>query len=286
MRGVLILATGHPNYGTYANQLCMSIKASDPDIKIALAYNGLSLSHVGKPLWDNKIIIDDELIKTNGLPDHVKAKLHIYELSPFETTMYIDADVIWHPGRKISALFDELEQYNFTMSNRSVEEIGKAKDTHLHWAKPSSLMNKYKFKEDKKLYNMASEFIYFKKSPEIEWFFNEAIAVHEDQPEIQKKFAHNMPDELAFEIASIKTGIEPHKSPFIPFYWEEFERRNLVVSEMYKQYWAFSIGGNSIQSQPKNIYNNLAGVYNRAFGLDGYFPARDKREWLPERVTL
>ncbi len=286
-RGVIIIAAGHSYYGNYAAQACRSIKAVDKSIKVALLLAEGAMAHVGSNPFDQTITIPKEYYTTNGLNDFLKAKTFIYELSPFDETIYVDADIIWLPQKKVSDLFEQLKEVDFTMSNRGKEPIGKALPGFIHWANPKDLIAEYKFKETDPLYNLGSEFIYFKKNKQVKKLFREAQKVYENPPSFAyKKFAYSLPDELPFEIAMIKIGIYPHAAPFIPFYWEQFERKSTPIYEIYKGFYAYSMGGNTNIGQMANIYNNLAQHYNSQFGINGCFPAKNKKEWLPERQTL
>lgn len=283
-KGVLIIALGNPYYGNYAVQLARSIKFVTPDVMVSCAYAGASLSHNSNLPFDSIIEIPEEYYTTDGLPDYIKAKTYLYQLSPYKKTIAIDADVIWLPQKPITDLFNEFNDIKITFANRGREQISEAKKGFIHWANPEDIARVYGQKGW--LYNLASELIYFVKDKKVEKFFKIAQQVYDD-PQIEyKRFGSRLPDELAFEIAILKTGLEPHKTPFIPFYWEQAERRYLPVTEMYQQFYGYSLGGNINTGQVANIYNNLANHYNKKFGVNGYFPAKDKRSWLPERQIL
>ncbi len=284
-KGVVLLALGNPFYGNYAVQLARSIKFVDPNVSISILYAGNVLSHNRHTLpFDHQIVVPSEYYMTDGLPDYIKAKTFIYDLSPYKKTIFIDADVIWLPQKPITELFNEFENLIITFANRGRERLSEAKNGFIHWADPAEIRRVYG--NEGWLYNLASELIYFTKCKQVKAFFKEAQKAYVDPLIPYKQFGTHLPDELAFEIAMIKTGLEPHKSPFIPFYWEQFERRFLPVHEMYKNYYGYSLGGNVNTGQVANIYNNLANHYNSKFGVTGCFPAKDKRAWLPERQSL
>lgn len=283
MRGVLLLAIGNPYYGNYAVQLARSIKAVDPDMKVSCAYAGQVLSHNRSLPFDDQIAVPMDHYLTDGLPDYIKAKTFLYDLSPYEETIFIDADVIWLPQKPISQLFDQFGDTDIIFSNHGKEKVSEAGRGFIHWADPKEIMRVY---GEGTLYNLASEFIYFRKGPKAQTIFEIAQQVYRD-PQIEfRKFGFGLPDELAFEIALLKTGTELKQAPFIPFYWEQYERRSLPIYEIYKQYYGYSLGGNVNTGQVANIYNNLATHYNSKFGIRGCFPAKDKRSWLSERQTL
>ncbi len=282
--GVLLLCLGNPFYGNFAVQLARSIKAVDPEMKVSCAYAGNVLSHNSNLPFDSLIEVPKEYFITDGLPDYIKSKTYLYELSPYDNTIFIDADVIWLPQKPITNLFNELKECDITFSNRGKQKVSEAKSGFIHWADPKDIANAYG--QDGWLYNLASEFIYWRRNKKVEKFFKVAQEVYVD-PKIQfKKFAHHLPDELAFEIAMIKTGLYPHAENFIPFYWEQFERKAMPVHEMYQKYYGYSMGGNVNTQSQEQIYNNLANHYNAKCGVSGYFPAKSKNAWLNERQQL
>lgn len=283
-RGVLLLCLGNPYYGRYASQLCRSIKSVDPDIKVAVAYSENVFSHETQDPFDEKILVPKEYYYNGGFPDYIKAKVYLYNLSPFNETIFLDADTIWLPNKKITTLFEDFKDVSFTISNRGREKLSEAKDGFIHWASPIHIREQYG--EVGWLYNLASEFIYFRKSEEVENLFKEAQEIY-DNPKIKfKKFATGLPDELAFLLAMIKTETYPHQAPFLPIYWEQFEKKSPKPQDLYQNYYAYSLGGNVNTPQQEQIYNNLANHYNAKFGVNGYFPAKNKLSWLPERKTL
>lgn len=287
-KGVVLIAVSHPYYGNYAHQLAVSIRCNDADIPISIITDGSGISHLGtdkRKLFDKIIDINHEHIQSNRMPDALKAKFALYDLTPYKQTIFIDADVIWCPKRKITEMFDQMGTALFSMANRGKIELRKAHEKFIHWCNPELL---YQFDKtgSADLYNVASEFIYFVKCKETKMLFKEALKAYENPVEGVKNFGHNIPDEYAFMVAMLKTGLIPHTAPFIPFYWEHFERKNLHPHEIYPRFYGLSMGGNTNTRNSVSLYNNLANHYNRSIGIDGYFPAKDKRSFLPERSTI
>lgn len=287
-RGILILAIGHPYYGNYAAQLARSIRFVDKDIPIALAHADGALTHLPTTApFTHVIEIPAEYTHTNGLKDYLKAKTYIYELSPFDTTIALDADTLGLPRRPVSYLFDKLEGLEFTMAHRGAELVENAKPGLLHWVEdPQTIREAYGIADGEWLFNLSSEFIYFKKTKRVKKLFTETQKIF-TSPKIEyKTFGHTMPDELAFCIAMMITKVYPPREMFLPIYWEQFERKNLAAAMMYEMFWFYSLGGNVVTREMKAFYGNLANHYNSKFGVSGYFDARDKRSFLPERSSI
>lgn len=283
-RGVILIAVGHPFYGNYAHNLAMSIKHVSPEVSISCVTDGVGMGHISKHVFDKIIHVPEEYINTKGLKDYLKTKVYLYDLSPYDDTIFIDADVIWTPKKNINTLFDSFADINFTVANHSCIAIAEAKKGFIHWADPKDIREKLKITEGT-LYNLASEFIYFKKCKEVKKLFKIAQDFYENPSIDFMRFGHRMPDELAFEIAILKTKIYPHASPFLPFYWEHFEKKNWEPYKIYDHFYGFSIGGNITEVRAQNTYNNLGNAIAKKFGMR-FFPCRNKNSFLPERSQI
>ncbi len=285
-KGVLLLALKHAYYGNYAAQLAASIKFTAPDIPIAILHDDVGIRHLTparKALFSHIIKIDEKLMYCNGRQQTLRAKTYIYDLTPFDTTIFLDADMLWLPRKPITELFDSLQAYDFTMANRGATCITQATDRFINWAKPKDIIEHYGYGM---LYNLSSEFIYFRKSKEAEKLFTAAKEAYDTMKVNCMMFAGGIPDEMAFTVAMLQTGIYPHTAPFTPCYWEQFMNKNLAPTIMYKQYYAYSLGGAIQSKRIKTFHDNLANFYCNKMNIGRYFPLQSKRSWLPERVNI
>jgi hypothetical protein len=286
-QGIVLIVCGHPYYGNYAVQLAASIKYTSPDIDIVVIHDGKGISHLTP---EKRTIIDHfievpEIYHTNKKRiDYLKLKAHLYELSPFQETIFIDADVLWLPKKPITQLFEQFKDIDFTMSNRGNVKLSEAKENFITWTTPDEIIKNYAI--DGTLYNLSSEFIYFKKTKEVKKLFTQTLKNFENLKVNYRLFGNDIPDELPFCIAMIQTGTYPHRSPYKPFYWEQFERKNLQQKEMYTNYYAYSLGGCIQSDSVKRFYDNLASGYLNYFGLGKVFPLKSKRDFLPERTNI
>jgi len=108
LRGIMLVATGHPYYGNMAYNLAISIKSVE-DISIAVVFTGASLSHLSASqvaIFDHKIEAPDDYRTGFGV------KLHLDQLTPYDQTLCLDVDMLWL-SRKPSDLFDELNGKQF-----------------------------------------------------------------------------------------------------------------------------------------------------------------------------
>lgn len=282
-RGVLLIAAGNQIYGQMAFNLAMGLKTAQPDIKITLAWKDMGKHHIQHYLgnFDQVIEIPDQYIMRNGIKTYIRSKTHVYDLSPYDETIFIDADVIWFPQRGINGLFDELAPNEITFSCRGTADLtGTPK---LVWAEP----DQYRKTGATLLYNISSEFMYFKKTETVKKFF-ETAQKYFDAPTIEfRRFDNTVPDELAFQLAMIETGVKPHTDIFIPFYWEGYEKKRMNVPALYNGRWyGYSMGGATISPLQKSIYDSLVNYYSRKFAVRFPFHAQSKRDVIKTRTNI
>jgi hypothetical protein len=283
-RGVVIIAAGIHVYGQWAVNLAMGLKQTDSDTKITLLWKGkgLDLIHQYISIFENVIEIPDSVLERNGLESLLRTKVCLYDLSPYDETIYIDADVIWFPNKPISMLFDEMKNVDVTIGSRGKSDLST--DPRLIWSNPQEMLQKF---GDVTIWNLSSEFMYFKKNDKVKEFFDIAQEAFDNPGVEYTRFAGTVPDELAFQIAMIKTGIKPHVDKFLPFYWEPYEKRNKSINDLYKENWyGYSIGGAQLTVQQKAIYDALVKNYAKGFGIKYPGMARSKREFLPNRREI
>lgn len=284
MRGVVLIAAGSSIYGQWAYNLTMGLKHTSPNINITLLWKGNAKNHIEPhlSLFDEVIEIQDECLISNGSESLLRSKVCLYELSPYSETIFIDSDVIWFPFKQVDELFDKLQGIEFTMGVRSKNNLHE--DPRLIWATSENLRAVF---GEINIYNLSSEFIYFKKTDKVKEFFEVAKESFDDPGVDYNRFAGTVPDELAFQIAMIKTGLEPHSEHFLPFYWEHFHKKNLNVPAIYNtDFYGYSMGGNHNYPLQKQIYDNLAKFYAKAFGLKYPFLSSNKRDVFDNRYKI
>jgi len=284
-KGICIIACGNPYYGAWSLNLAMGLRYTQPDCNITLLWQGNAKQYIEQYIFTfNKVIeIPKECTLSNGFESLLRAKVCLYDLSPYDETIFFDADTIWFPFKPVSKLFEELSNAEFSIGCRSKNDLANT-DPRLVWCSKEELVKHY---GECNIFNLSSEFIYFKKTETIKLFFDEVKKCFDNPLVEYRRFSGTVPDELAFQIAMIKTGVEPHKVPFLPFYWEPFERKNKVLSDLYKtDYYGYSIGGSTLQPLQKDTYDTLAKVYGQNFGVKYPFLSKSKRDLFTNRNTV
>jgi hypothetical protein len=281
-KGILILALGHTEYGRMALMNAMSLRFSS-QLPISLAYTKGAITHIshGLKFFDKLIEVPEEYYTRKVYKEYIKAKTHICDLSPYDETLYLDADTIWFPRRPVDNIFEDLKDVDLAIQCKGTTKID-GKQGKNYWCD----LNEYKkaYGVDT-FYNFASEFIYFKKTKQVKKFFKDSSKIYDNLKINYTVFSGGIPDELIFNISMIQNDMKPFKEVFVPIYWEQSERKNLKRSDMYDQYYAYSVGGKLSSSIEKRVYKDLTQYYGNHFGLHHY-ELRDKMRYLPERAHI
>jgi hypothetical protein len=280
MKGILLIALGHENYIRMAVNLAASIRVSDKEVNICLVHDGRFSDLAGneQSLFSKNIICPDAHCKTNGQEDCIKAKTRLYELTPYQQTLFLDVDMVWLLDKPVSELIDSLEGIDFTIMNTGPVE-------KCYWAEPDELRRV--LGDETPMYVFYSELIYFEKGDKTKGFFKKVKQAF-DKPIVDARTfgTSAMPDELAFIIASLQTGVLPHQDNWFPVYWHfrDKGKRHLQPYQLSKEFYAYSIGGNVTPEYAKAHYNNLTAHYCKAMGIKQPYQVRDKRSYIMERT--
>ena len=163
-KGYLVLATG--NFTKMAELLAASIKKSQTGI------NNISLI-TDDPLYQNELF--EHIILVSG--DTIYNRTQVYNLSPYEETVSLDADMIFLED--VSHWWNHFEKYSLLITN-------KVKTYRNEWVSKSPYRKTFVSND---LPNCYCAFSYFKKSSEAEEFFTMLGHIVSDWDTWTMKFA-------------------------------------------------------------------------------------------------
>lgn len=287
-KGILIIACGHPFYGRMALNLAASIKSVEPGMNIALRHAGSAVKYIDQSqmnVFDDVALIDESIYLTDKSKNNwIRTKLFLYDLSPFDKTIFIDADTLWLPKRKPSDLFDDLKDITLTFANYKRHDFNTVDDKERVWANIKEVKDVYKL-DSGYYYCLQSEMIYFTRTDDNRTFFEMAKIVY-DNPKVKTTiFAGFVPDELAFSITMAKMGLHPHVTPYYPTYWHPVQK-HVNRDNLFDRHYLLSVGGAFQTDYVKDLYNTLASVAFRKLQMETPWKYFNKRQWLPERKTI
>lgn len=279
LKGIVIVAVGHPYYGRMAYNLCLSIKNVE-DFPVTVIQSQNSLAHLS---FDQKQVFDNVINLPADAPIGCGAKLWADLVSPYEKTLVLDADMLWLPNKKPSDLFETLD-CDFT----SITEGYHPDNLHpkyFLWAIPEEIKEKYPIKSEK-LYQWRSEVMYFTKAAAPIFDIARGVFL---KPNLnsEQKYAGGTADELGLVVACGMLDIHPHLYKWMPAYWHLMNGGEIPdFSYLYNNYYLASFGANYASSNSKKLYDRLMRVtcYNR--GTQHVFPLVSKKDFLPERAKM
>lgn len=275
-KGIVLIALGGAEYLKMAFNLAVSIKSVE-NIPITLVQNnGLAEAYLNETQrkFFNQII--ECPAEYYAASDAIKAKVHLYDLSPYDCTLFLDSDMAWNPYKKPSEVFTELEGTGITFKNTGYYSVpeGKAYDNpkYTYWFAMAEMLAAYKVKAEN-IYQIQSEFFYFERSKQVRRFFADAVKVY-SAPKVESKipFAkRKITDEMAFIISMAINDIKPHKVNWVPTYWNFLSKDNAVQdpSIFTKNYYALSIGG---VYTPRYVMQFYTSIIKKAFNKVGGIP--------------
>jgi hypothetical protein len=248
MRGIVTIAMKHPLYGKYAYNLALSIKSADMNQQVAVIADEEGLRH----LHPGQRMIFDYIIPP-AVEKPLVNKFHLINLSPFEETLFVDADMIFSPMAKFEEFWNSMKDIDWTMANRGKDDIVKGIS---EWTTKEDIAEAYG--EVEQWYDLSSEWIYFKKNDLSYSIFANAEMYYEDNKLKVRQFAGDRPDEPYFNLSLISVNHKPHQAPYQPTYWQPAMKGFPGVMGIKKGWMAFSVGGKSIPQQQMQVYDELA----------------------------
>lgn len=242
-QGVLLIAISNPIYVKMAYNLALSLRANEPTINITLIHDDSisKIDDICKTVF-NKLIPTQE---TN--PFYLK--LMINQLTPYDKTIYLDADMVNVKGFSIAKYFEQSQP--FVIANRGII-------LHNDWDQV-----------DKPTLNVSSEFIYFEKSDKVDKIFNSAIEHYMNDYE-GRKIGGFRPDEPSF-VHGMKTNKYKLKQmPYHPTYWQGNDKKYIPSETIKKTETLLSMGGNRIELRIQQLYDSIMKHYGYTMSMPYY----------------
>lgn len=280
-KGVVLLALGHQYFGKMAAALAASIKVCG-GIPITLFHAGnaiLDLSGDERNLFDLVELQAKDYV-LNGEYRYLRPKLLLYDLSPYDETLYLDVDMAWL-NMPVMQLFDECKS-DFEMKNYGFTKLKDSPNDNKAWCSYSDIALIYKLSEQKN-YHLSSEAIYFKKTKEVKKLFRAALKVF-DNPKIEyRQFAGYMADEMAFQVAMMQTEVYPTLDNWQPVYWRQSNKARCVISALSPDFYALSMGGVRATETEQSIYNIMVQSAYQKLSISRPHKWVNKNRFLNER---
>lgn len=277
-KGILIIATRSPIYGNMAYNLCMTIKASGSKLPVCLVHDLAAIRH----LKEDDLKLFDILQPTEKNWNDIR--FSIDEISPFDHTMQLDADMLWLK-KQPEELFKKYSAQSFICTNEGYHDIESGiEDLTGNYQWLGDLKTTIKtYNLTGKIYQMRWELLMFKKTKAFNRILLGAKDIRNNPKMKTWQFEGQPVDEFAFYVSACKEGAEMAAAPFLPAYWG---RRDYPLWELTATYYAVSFGGNTASPHFMKQYDLIMNGAAYKTGLKHRFQLQSKRDFIPERKII
>lgn len=274
-KGVFLAAFGRKGYMYAAFNMAVSIRALNPNIRIAFAYDESLLPWLTPDriqLFDDLIPIPQSQFKDYGRIDPAKFKTAIYDYLPYDENLILDVDGCCI--QDLSRLMDYLstkDGFYFT------DHLGKGKKgeeiNYLMWASQDTIWDHFKLSDEQTIYAVQTSFSYVKKNKESKRFFTQLKKNYENG--IDKKKVHlwggTIPDELFYSGTLAQLNIDPSIEIKPVFFGNYFYSG--TYQQLHSEFFILSLYGNGIgRTETKlrylDYYDKLMRGYCRELGYE------------------
>lgn len=266
MINIVTIAVNKRAYGEMAFNLAVSLKCFFPDSKITVISDG----RVERIPHFEKVI--DSIVKVPEGQNAFELKTRLNLLTPYEKTLYIDADSIFIADPIL--LFHSLNKIKFAAMEYRRHEFDSV--TNPVWAKVPEIFSHYNLGEGVLYPEYNSSVLYWEKSDKTDLLFETANNVYHSPPcKLLMNVGGSFPDEIAFGVASAKTGVYSE----IP-YWEPAFLQTELQGNPINLKDSFSLltmaGGESL-AYSKREYDSTIQKAAKILGLPHFkFEAKNK----------
>ena len=200
-KGVLTIAHTDPKYATQAVTLARSIRLRDPDMPLAVATD--LDARLFRGLYD--VVVPWDFSRRPG----VLCKLDVYDISPFETTLFIETDCL--AVRSLELVFDYFHDRPFAVFGRN--------EPTTHYIQSPDKVAALVPSATYPVFNGG--LYYFRKSPAAAAVYHDAKALLPQYDDLGLARIYHSPacpnglecDEPLFSLAMAKAGLEAVDDP-------------------------------------------------------------------------
>lgn len=266
-RGVVLIAVGHPHYGQLSLNLALSIIHNEA-IPITILCDETAVSTLDRRILASYDItlqyLDESLVRDNGKIKIGRLKTQLYDLSPYQHTIFLDSDSLICPDKKISEWFDW--DAPFLIPYEHDTHTDTINPQHSHWLKFEYVKKNFKVVSAPYVGSYQTSVIVFRKEAITEALFSQAFFAHET---VEKHFGTvggwygTIPDELCFWIASATTGYMPKANIRSQIYFGHAHNSSNRGWILGHKIVTFPSAQNRLVGSSKDLYNELSMYYKR-----------------------
>lgn len=277
-RGVVLLAMGSPLYGRMAFNCALTLKAQRPQTPVRLWWQGRALQELQQQhldFFDELIELPQDYYIYDGKAQYFKVKTRLNELTPFDETLYLDADVAFFRNGLLRKWLDRRDLPIWTaqtfnlLSCDTGEKLVETPYGHQTWSDPVATKKHFEWPEGRTIAQINSSFLFWKKTRETEAFWQRVEELWDEPLPRFARFRNTIPDELLFNIAAAEQpAMRAPEVPFTPIYCNH-EMPWPGPSAVRKRHFGITTYGEAALTHVANQYNYAVEtaheVYHRRF---------------------
>lgn len=264
---IVLLAIGRPNYGNFAYNLAVSIKAFNK-VPIQLIYEDSAISHLDnlRPFDKTTKIKPEHCRHANGKLYPAKAKLMIPKYCDYDEAIYLDVDSVCL--KNFDALISDLRRrdnnWYLTEVNGAITGGGGT-----HWCKERTILEHYKLQQGLRIPAINSSFVYFRKGEKLDQLYGTANEFLDNPIPVSKHAerwgrSKEQPDELYMNIALGVMGHNPsYHSPMFFRWHQSFQAKDLKEHHYFMGF--FGTKETNHRSMYEYYDRHMTNIY-RSFG--------------------
>jgi len=247
-KGVLLIALGK-HYSRLAFNMAKSIHQYS-DVEIACITDETDSSLLTEYSDIIRPKLDDYLEEYQFNP--FKLKTYMYDLSPFEHTIYLDVDGI------VLKDIDPLFRFKFKVQEVAKYTYETAEGCDMVWVKKAGLclrdvFDAWNLPHDREYPEHNSSIVIFNRSKKNEKYFERVKKNYFDRKLNFKPIGGLYPDELAFNLASAQLKHYSDKPSLKPIYFF-WENKMLAGEQIRTNYFVLGMAGGFHNTKLKHIY--------------------------------
>lgn len=268
-RGILIIAIG-PEYERMARALVKTIRAGSPNIAIAIAHDKRSATFGRGAQSRNEISIPIQLSRfhSNGRFSPYLLKLHADVISPFDRTIYIDADTAIFPYADLDQEINRYEGCDVAPCISTVVDPRRRRpeeEFYFNWTMKALVGVGIR----RPLARVHSYYFYFRKTSPSHDYFARSREIFRRLAK-QRVYQGHTPDEVAMSLASAETNAVAYSEYFMPI----VERANFAgmaidVDFAFRNYLGVTMIGREIDPSLVRLYNLVVDLAGQRTGASG-----------------
>lgn len=278
------------------------------DVPVALIWSGNGIDGLSSYFLDSfdHVIHVDEAYCMSGRDktEWQRLKTMIGHVSPFEQTIFFDADLVFYDGflmdwawaktQNKAVCYFEFNAYSL----KSHQYVDPSAHPYTLWCDGKEFAKAYPAKDDV-MPVCNSSFVFADGSSESDRFFDTCVKNYDRPKCVTVNWNGGLPDEFAFNAAWAETGIDTmHREhgKFKPFYpMKAFVHTQSLVKDAIKaktipkateDCWGVDMAGHTFPAPIIDHYNHCVLTYARRMGNSaalGFWKWVDKKHWTGTR---